>query len=368
MRARRQIVDPLTGAAVRRTSPVAVDTGAKVVGKDTVVPEEDLDPSADRYGIEREAVPRLREDIAAAKRRQAARKPKGRGAGVKLTMPSVEAGVEHFEHLNPSLFDDNIEDPGDTTRDFLRSQEIRTGKRSVPVIKTKRGKEILAQRGERMVKATLAFLFGQAPSRRWRDVPWMSVQTYLDEINTRNRDAGPAPITYPIAAGLDSPDEMLARARDELGPDAAAKLVRQINAEELRALAERLETAIERNGEECLTGEAVRAAKERLRIVRRWARNPELVPEWSCVGSRESEGEACSFPAILDDIKMIERSCSEDYDPKWPIERAARACDAGEDEGRTGVIGEPCAVRDTAKAAKKPAGKYKLLGGRLVKV
>ncbi len=138
---------------MRRGSPVAVDTGAKVVGKDTVVPEAALDPTGDRYGIDRSAEPQLREEIAEAKRRQAARKPKGRGVPIQLTMKSPEAGVREFEGLNPTLFDDKLTDVGDATRTSAQQQPT---PQSVP---TRR-----SPRWRRKPSASLAGGFANDPS------------------------------------------------------------------------------------------------------------------------------------------------------------------------------------------------------------
>lgn len=351
MKARRQIVDPLTGAQVKPTSPVAVDTGNVVVGRDVVVSDDDRDPSRDRFGIAPEAEPALREAVAESRRRQKARAPKGRGPAIKLTMTSPEAGVREFEQLNPAMFGQEAAvDMHDKTRDFLDGIEVRSGNRYVRANRSKKGKEILSQQGPGVVRATLSFLFSMARSKRWRDVPWNSVTQYVDLINQERIDEGmgPAPVVFPIAAGLDSPDERIARIREEVGPEAAARAIRALNSGELRALADRMEKAIENSGEECMTGEAVRAAKERVRTVRRWAKDPSKVPDWSCVGSYESEGAACSFPAILEDIQRIENACQVDYDPRWSIERAEQACENNEPADRVGLIGEPCKVASTS--------------------
>lgn len=353
MKARRQIVDPLTGAQVKPTSPVAVDTGNVVVGRDVVVSDNDRDPTRDRFGITPEAEPALREAVAESRRQQKARAPKGRGPAIKLTMTSPEAGVREFEQLNPAMFADEAAfDMKDKTRDFLDGVEIRSGKRHIRANRSKQGKEILQKQGSGIVRATLSFLFGMARSRRWRDVPWNSVTQYIELVNQERIDegVGPAPVVFPIAAGLDTPAERLARIREEVGPEAAARAIRAMNAEELRALADRMEKAIGNSGEECMTGEAVRAAKERVRTIRRWAKDPSKIPEWSCVGTYESEGSVCSFPAILEDIQRIENACQIDYDPQWPLERAEQACENNEFADRVGIVGEPCKVAGTSSS------------------
>lgn len=356
MKARRQIVDPLTGTAVRHDSPVAVDTGNVVVGRNTIVSDDDRDPTRDRFGITPSAEPALREAIAEEKRAAQERAPRGRGPQIKVTMESPEAGVREFERLNPTMFHGEAAvDMKDRTRDFLDGIEVRSGSRYVRANRSKRGKEILQKSGTALVRATLGFLFGQSRSRRWSDVPWQAVTNYLEEVNAERADEGMpiAPITYPIAAGLDAPDVQINRIREEMGPEAAARAIRAMTSEELRRLATRMERAIETSGEECMSGDALRAAKERVKTMRRWSRHPELVPDWSCVGTEETEGAECSFPALLEDIRRIENSCAVGYEPLWPLERAERACDTGEPADRTGVIGEPCKVAQTAKTAPK---------------
>lgn len=364
MKARRQIVDPLTGAVVKPTSPVAVDTGNVVVGRDVLVSDDDRDPSGDRFGIAREAEPALRAEIAESRQRAKQRAPKGRGPVIRETMTSPEAGVREFEQLNPAMFGQEAAiDMHDKTRDFLDGIEVRSGNRYVRANRSKKGKEILSQQGSGVVRATLSFLFGMARSRRWRDVPWNSVAQYVDLINQERIDEGigPAPVVFPIAADQDAPDEKILRIKEEVGPEAAARAIRAMNAGELRSLADRMEKAIDTAGEECMTGEAVRAAKERVRILRRWARNPAQIPDWSCVGTEESEGSSCSFPAILEDIQRIENSCQIDYDPRWPIERAEQACAADEPADRVGIAGEPCKMAGTAKTETSSGRKKRLV-------
>jgi len=304
MKARRQIVDPITGARVPIGSPVAVDTGQRVVGRDTVVPQDDLDPAADRFGIKPEAQAELREEIRAAAKRTKERAPVGRGPAVKTTMGTPAEGVRALESLNPHIFEAPEFGGVDTdvTREFLRTHEVRSGKKHVPIANTAAGKRILSGtsgsgKGSELVVKTLTYLLGKARGGKWRNVEWRDVGDLMSSVYGEMTDQ-PADdaMVYPIASGVYSREEMLERARDQLPADKAAKLARQINGEELTELAERLERAIDRVSKECLTAEAERAARERLRTVRKWARRPELAPDWSCVGSRESEGEICHFP------------------------------------------------------------------------
>lgn len=365
MKARRQIVDPLTGAKVPPSSPVAVDTGNLIVGRDTVVEPEDRDPSGDRFGIEPEAQRRLAAELRTkAERRRA---PRGRGPAIRTTMESPTEGEREFESLNPQIFEapgfDDI-DIHDRARDFLQDVEVQRGRKSVPLAKTKVGQKILSARsGSAIVRGVLTQLFARAPGGRWRDVPWSSVLEFTGEVIAAMGDAGPAEasVALPLAAGVEPPESVLSRAREELGDAAAAKLARQMNRAELLALADRYRTAIEDQGEECLTGEALKVARERERTLRRWARDPDLVPDWSCVGTIETEGEACSYPGLLEDIRRLERSCEADYDPQWPVEAAEQACADDAEEGRTGLLGKPCAIE--RPGARVP----RIIRGRVVR-
>ena len=370
MKARRQIVDSLTGAVVPSTSPAAVDTGRVVVGRNTVVPHEDLDPTGDRFGIAASAVPGLR-----AETRKKPKAPLGRGQAIKTTMDSPAAALREFEDLNPQTFRapgfDDV-DIQDKANDFLDGIEVRSGKKHVRLNKTPTGQRLLqGKSGSTIVRGILKYLFAQPKTKRWRDVPWGTVTDFMGLVGDAMDDVvgeggSGGGIVTPIAAGLDSPEVTVARAQEELGPAAAKKVVRQLRAEELRSLAERLEHAIETTGEECLSGAALKVARERLRQIRVWARRPDDVPAWSCVGD-DNTGTVCSFPALVEDIKRIENGCEVEYDPRWPVERAERACAAGDEEGRTGVVGAPCEVRAAPTTAPARTG-YKMFYGRLVKV
>lgn len=374
MKGRREIVDPLTGAKASPSSPAAIDTGRVIVGRHTIVPDEDLDPTQDRFGIARDAESDLRQRIAESKR--GPRQKVGRTPGIKPKMESPAKGVEELEQLNPTFFE-AIEDADlrDVTNDFMDRIEVKRGRKSVRLNETPAGRRILettasgagrqGASGATIARNMFKYLFGQSRSGRWRDVPWEEVRSYAQVVG--EAADSPSSVVLPIAAGVDPPDVIIARAREELGTAAANKVIRQINAEELRSLGDRLSDAIAKTGEECLTGEALKVAKERLRQIRAWQRRPELVPAWSCVGSENSLGQACAFPGLLKDIERIENACEVDYDPRWPVEAAERACAEGEEEGRTGVIGEPCAVKAPPRGGEKRS-RYEMRYGRLVKV
>lgn len=362
MKARRQIIDPLTGAKVPASSPVAVDTGNVIVGTDTVVPEDARDPSRDRFGIDPAAVPELQAQVENARSRR--RAPKGRGPAFKATMGSTAEGVKEFEGLNPAIFDapgfDDV-DVHDRAKAFLHDTELQRGKRFTRADKTAAGKKVLGARsGSAIARGVLSLLFAQAKGGRWRAVPWQQVMRFTGEL--ADAVGAPSTVHVPIAAGLEPPDVLVQRARDELGETAARKLARELNRDELRALADRYENAIRRNGEDCLSGEALRVAKDRLATLRKWARNPDAVPPWACVGTEGSEGLDCSYPGLLDDIAKLERSCEVDYDVRWPVEAAQAACESGREEGRTGLAGKPCDMRRPREA------RWAIVKGRRVRV
>lgn len=367
MKARRQIVDPLTGANVRPDSPNAVDTGQRVVGRGTVVDDEELDPRGDRFGIASDAVADVRAREREERRRAKELAPKGRSPAFPTTMSTPAAGVREFFALNPELEEAVAHgDIRDETREFMDSIEVRVGKgKEKKLAKTPTGEKILGTGqgwdGRRIASSMLQFLFGQSRSRRWRDVPWQAVKNYAEAV------APHAPVMLPVASGTEPPAAVLARVQEEYGPRAAAKLKRQMAADELGSLADRMERALDDKGEECLSGAAISAARERLAILRRWQRSPERVPEWSCGGTTSTAG-ACSFPAILEDVQRLEGSCDRDYDPRWPIKRARKACDEGDDAEPTGIVGEPCAIARQADRDATPEPKYAIRFGRLVRL
>lgn len=363
MKARRQIVDPLTGAKVPLSSPVAVDTGNVIIGVDTVVPEEARDLSADRFGIEPSAVPELEQEIEEARQRRHAQL--GRGPAFRATMESPAAGEREFEALNPQVFAapsfDDV-DIHDRARDFLRDVEVKRGKTHTRADKTAAGRKVLeARSGSAVARGILRMLFAQAPGGRWRDVPWQAVLGFTEQIaDAMGRSAGA--VAVPIAAGLEPPDVLVQRAREEIGERAAQQLARDLNREELRELADRYESAFARNGEECLSGESLRVVKDRVATLRRWAKNPSAAPQFACVGTEASEGLDCSYPALLEDIARLERACEVDYDVRWPVDAAQRACEAGREEGRTGIAGAPCNVKPPGEA------RWAIVRGRRVRV
>lgn len=364
MKARRQILDPITGARAPADSPVAVDTGQRVVGRGTIVEDDELDPSRDRFGIDPAAEPAIRARIKADEAKRAEKVPRGRAKPIPTTMESSAAGVEQFLGLNPELEHATGDaDVPSETREFMKGIDIRSGKKHVTLDKSPTGARILAggNRAEVAVKM-LKFLFGQARGRRWRDVPWATVLDYAGAL------APDAPIATPIAAGLERPETLVGRVREQYGAATAARFERDLNRDELQSLADRMKAAINSRGEECLSAEAETAARERLATLQKWAKRPQDVPEWSCVGTAESEGAACTFPAILEDIQRLERSCDRDYDPRWPINLADRACEEGESNDAVGLATEPCAIARQSRHDAEPPRKMKLIMGRLVRV
>lgn len=326
MRARREIVDPVTHARVSSDAPAAVDTGRVVVGHHTVVPEEDLEPADDRFGIAPQSQAELREQMRQDAARHKAPKTTKAGRVFSTTMTSAAAGVSAFEQENPHFFEapgfDDV-DIHDRARDFLDGIEVCRGKRCTRMNRTAKGRAVLDKSsGGGIVRGVLQLLFERARGR-WRDVPWEQVQQFMGEVaDALPEGPSAATLRLPIAAGRDKPDVMLARVREELGSGAASAVVRKMNADEVRELAERMENALARVGEECLAPAEERVIKERLRTLRRWARDPSRIPEMACQTS--DDGELCTFPAIEEDIARLESSCDRKYDPAWAASKVVQ--------------------------------------------
>lgn len=360
IRARRQIVDPLTGARVAPDSPVAVDTGQRIVGRGTVVEDDELDPSRDRFGIDPDAEATVKARVRADKAAKAERTPRGRGKAIPTTFDSPAEATKQFLGMNPELEHATGEaDVASDTREFMQKIDVRSGKGHVRLAKSPAGARILGNgtSSESVAARMLKFLFGQAKGKRWRDAPWSTILEYAETL------APDAPIAAPVAAGLQPAEELVSRVREEYGPATAARFERDLNRTELESLADRMEAALRGK---CLAPDAEQAARARLATLRKWAKRPQDVPQWSCVGTPQSEGAACTFPAILEDIQRLESSCERDYDPRWPIRLADRACEEGEANDEVGLATEPCAIARQSRADAEPPRKMRFYMGRLI--
>jgi hypothetical protein len=370
--ARPVYVDDLTGAPVGHLVQGSSLTGRKAVrarpgvGQPFIAVEvesDTLDPRRDTFGVD----PRYTafyKDLAAreAKDREKARAepPLGRDAeielgrlGIQTTFPSIEAAFAIFEDGNDAYFSSPaLEDldAGDITRDFMDIIEVPVGRRAsktvpgraaqrkhVKLSKTRRGREILEKRGVSQVKAMIKYLFGLAgPKRRWRDVPWSSVNEYMlqigevmgDEASLKGWPSPAGPGWYPLGSGVLSEAEFVVRAGEELGPSGAEKLARYINSRKLWGFVRQLEQILKpakgpagKEGRErlkCVPKEARPLLRQRLKVLTDWAKWPEMVPEWACVpqatGSRLT---LCKYPGIAADVLALLFACQEGYDVGW---------------------------------------------------
>ncbi len=383
--ARREWTDTLTGARTRPGSPGARPSGRLVTrvrpradqGLETVVvDDEDLAPDRDTFGIDPAATDTLRKAASreASRRQGASRKPLSRDAeldlgraGASTTFGSPRAAADLFMRNNAAIFDSALfedADLFDATKDFMDGIEVRQGKRHVRLSRTPRGEEILSAHGGAIAKDMLAYLFGQAGRhRRWRDVPWSMVDSYVSRIadvmhDEAKRQGTVAPVTgvqwYPLSSGVYPPEEVVALAVDELGEAKAQRLADWLNSQSLYDLSDRLDDVLKppkgskgkaaRRAKKCL-GKTERAAvRRRVALLRDWAAHPDEVPAWACVASRETQSTAvpvCMFPALEDEVRRTLAACDAPYDPNWPIAEHEIRCARGEAD-ESGLPPGPC--------------------------
>ncbi len=255
----------------------------------------------------------------------------------------------------------------DVTRDFMDRIEVRSGKGHKRLADTPRGDEILGGGGRGHVavaREMLTYLMGQAGgSRRWRDVPWTLVDSYVDmiavtmqeEAKRQGRAAPGRGLTwYPLSSGVYQPEEVVAIAVDELGEVKARKLAAWLNSQSLYELADRLEHVLKplkgargkaaRRARRCLSKDDKATVRRRIREIRDWAAFPETVPTWACVSTRETESTSvpvCMYPALEGEIRRLMSACYMPYDPDWPEREHARLCAAG-DTDTSGLPPQPC--------------------------
>lgn len=383
--ARREYVDAVTGARTRAGVPGSRRSGRLVTRvrpradapfEVLAIDPEDLDPARDTFGIDPATTKGLRERSRSQAR---GREPKpmrrdadldlGR-AGASTTFASGRAAADAFMRNNASFFDHPLfesTDPLDITRDFMDGIEVRSGKGHKRLADTPRGDEILGGGGRghsAVAREMLVYLMGQAGgSRRWRDVPWMLVDSYVDRIavamqeeaKRQGRAAPSRGLTwYPLSSGVYQPEEVVALAVDELGEAKARKLAAWLNSQSLYETSDRLEHVLKpvkgakgktaRRARKCLSKDDRATVRRRIREIREWAAFPEQVPSWACVSSRETESTSvpvCMYPALEDEIRRLLAACDVPYDSDWPTREHARLCASGSTD-TSGLPPQPC--------------------------
>ncbi len=346
-------------------------------GLETVVVDaEDLAPERDTFGIDPSATDTLRKAAGReATRRGGGGKPLARDAdldlgraGASTTFASPKAAADLFMRNNTAIFDQHLfesADLFDATKDAMDGIEVRSGKRFVRLSRTPRGEEILSSgTGGSIARDMLAYLFGQAGRhRRWRDVSWSLVDSYVSRITDvmqdeaqRQGEVAPAGGVqwYPLSSGVYSPEEVVALAVDELGEAKARKLAAWLNSQSLYDMADRLDDVLHppkgssgkgaRRAKKCL-GKAERAVvRRRVALLRRWAAFPDEVPVWACVANRETESTAvpvCMYPSLESEVRRTMAACDVPYDPNWPLAEHDVRCARG-DADESGLPPAPC--------------------------
>lgn len=376
---RDEYVDSLTGTQVTPLAVGAAPTGRRFIRirpapgepmQAVYVHGDDVDERRATYGLDRAT--RAHYEGEARKQAKEEKRRRARPAfrededvllhrmGIPTTFKTARQGADEFIANNSAVFEaEAMEDPdiGDVTRDFMDRLEVRRrGGRHVRLSQTKRGREILAGGptrvtvgrrllkggGAGIVREMLVYLYGKAgKSRRYADVPWDTIQSYLSLVwNTAHgggaaqADQG-APISWwPLASGHygGSGSEMLAAVVEEHGVTKAQHIADSETSKRLYEMARSLDRILSppkgpagargRKILRCIPGDHRKLIRHRARVLREWAQYPERIPEWSCVpenwGSLDTY--ACSFPGLREDVARIRAACEEPYDPEWPNE------------------------------------------------
>lgn len=387
--AREEYVDLLTG---ERATPMAV--GAAPSGRLFIrmrpapgkplqavyVHREDIDERRASYPLDRSTRAHYKREAAQeAKAQRKVTKRKGfdeeqelllHRLGIPTTFKTARGAVQEFIDHNDFFEHESMGDPDvkDITVDFMDGIEVARGRRGrsewedtkrkhVRLSETARGRDILlgggpgmemyggdrrALAGTGIVREMLVYLFGKAGrKRRYEDVPWDMVDSYLSAVwNVAAQYGGAAqagqgaPIQwYPLASGHfgESGAEMIHYVSETYGVEVAQKMVDFQTSRELYSMARALEYILRPpkgpNGKEgrkalkCIPADHRKLIRHRAQVLRHWARYPNQVPEWACVPKNYTvDTYTCTFPGLKKDVRMIEDACEAPYDPNWPNE------------------------------------------------
>lgn len=347
--ARREHRDLLTGERVRPGTPGSMGTGEYVMRlrpapgepfQTVEVDRDDLDPAKDTFGVGKEVMGKYRGHATAkakALARELKRMPtfeKGqdpRVPGARSTFSSPTAAAKEFLSHNTSLSHLGWADVGDAVEDWMDRNEAHTRRgRHKALDETPRGREILdlfqTGRNDQGMRELLAYLFGQAPNRRWDGVAWNKVEEIVDIFaQSADREATRTGETDFLVGGMPRIEWMppatgfheSTKHFVESLPKKGREYYRRYDASRaLYVLADTLDNSLKRN-KRCLSADERAVVRARIKTIRRWAKRPDEMPEWVCASFREP-AEICDLLGIEAEVAKLDAACDSGYDPSWP--------------------------------------------------
>ncbi|MCY1062151.1 methyltransferase [Nannocystis sp. SCPEA4] len=316
-------IDPVTEELVRPSmlgAELRRGYVAEVLTSDGRVPvfvdANDIDPRLSRFVVPAEHAAKYRlaaTEQAADERRRRSQKTRTR----VLPFRSTKAAVGEYMRNNGLYHSLNFAPDVETISEWLSRQEVRRGKRHVGLDQTDAGKRLkrLWRAGPKSgTTAVLQYLFGKA--RRWDQVAWDRVtefERYLAAAIGRNAlergKAADITITWrpeQISSGdLPSPSEY-----GRLAPELQEPVKQAYDAERFKDAVARSMKALQTN-ERCLSKDAARMVRLRIRTFRKYMDQPWLAPEQLCAADPRYGGEVCSYDPLETYLQELEVCCRD---------------------------------------------------------
>jgi len=381
--AQRELIDDLTGAMLKPSVDGAQQSGRLYVRvrpdkgepfEMVPVDYETLDPDRDKLGIDpkmayvykgdAEQAARLRKKQETKLKRK---KPMTRSAqltsrqlGFSHKMPSTKKALAEFMGTNEWLDHANLDafDLTDEITEIVGETEVERGRidtgrtyagapirKMVSLKSTPQGKRILGSEYERhgsstgMVQRYVQWLLSQG-NGDWRRVPWGQIENLHAIIleAAEGQGWGLGPVVYPPGSGMYSVDELVAMGT--LSEKNRKRANMWLASQRLYDLVDSYEAVLKpktkagRQTLRCIPAAHRKIVRERLKVLRKWAKYPELVPEYACYRDPglmrtkalmekdpdttvSSEDFPCTFQRFDEDIERLQNACDVSYDPYW---------------------------------------------------
>ena len=203
-----------------------------------------------------------------------------------------------------------------------------------------------------LLLAVLTWIFSQAKTKRYADVPWTSIESLNDQLDealemasdpsevARFRSAQSTPV-YPASSGRYDRGELVRHPDVQASPRAVAVAEADANLDLLTNVLGQLEAAYAA-GRRCLAPEMRRTVLRRLRYLKQLEAHPHRIASADiCAHARteasaelltalaeagqelEEYDPACTFPLLIEDTRRLAQVCEEGYEANWPAEAAS---------------------------------------------
>ena len=286
------------------------------------------------------------------------------------------------------------------TREFMDRLEVMQGRgksrRGVKLNKHAAGRRILGwgpemetgqrtigegKRAEKLwppeiVDRMLTYLIGTAPAKRIPEIPWRTIDEYLEGIAQLRAEDESYAVLIPYEGnrpqGAMAVEELLELARLETDEELAREIVDWQTSQTMWSLFRRLQAiaaprafaesdthqrgALDRSQarqvRKCIPKDDMAVIKRRMHVIRGWAEHPETIPEWSCVPDAQMGlVMQCTTPAVIEDVRRVENACQAAYDPSWTDSPASWANEGNGYEDAAGALMRPSDVAWTDTGA-----------------